>query len=120
MTPPLPPWRVDIRGWARIRSAVGLVERRSFWLPAQEWGQNFLRLATCTGEWISTPLRDDRILTQPRCVFRRFCRSRFRRNTLRYCALRPYYARGDCGERWLSLSGTGWQLVFRCSPWGLQ
>src|SRR6266404_2866274 len=66
MTPPLPPWRVDIRGWARIRSAVGLVERRSFWLPAQVWGQNFLRVATCTGEWISTPLRDDRILTQPR------------------------------------------------------
>src|SRR5712664_2098680 len=52
-------------GWARIRSAVGLVERRSFWLPAQVWGQNFLRVATCTGEWISTPLRDDRILTQP-------------------------------------------------------
>src|SRR5712664_3817750 len=56
---------VERRGWVRIRSAVGLVERRSFWLPAQVWGQNFLRVATCTGEWISTPLRDDRILTQP-------------------------------------------------------
>jgi hypothetical protein len=32
-----------------------------------EW----LRVATCTGEWISTPLRDDRILTQPRSVIRR-------------------------------------------------